>query len=84
MLGVMASDSQIDEAIMRVLADRNGRWVKVAWVAVSAPDSLGSDFPSGDAGHRLVADRIAVLVDEGRLIAQGDITQWRFSEIRSA
>jgi hypothetical protein len=80
----MASDSQIDEAIMAVLAARDGRWVKVAWVAVSAPDSLGSDFPSGDAGHQLVANRITVLVDEGRLISKGDITQWRFSEVKPA
>jgi hypothetical protein len=80
----MTSDSQIDEAIMAVLAARDGRWVKVAWVAVSAPNSLGSDFPSGEAGYQMVADRITVLVDEGRLLAKGDITQWRFSEVKPA
>ena len=31
-LGVMASNSQLDEAIMAVLADRGGHWTKVAWV----------------------------------------------------
>jgi hypothetical protein len=32
----------------------------------------------------MVADRITVLVDEGRLLAKGDITQWRFSEVKPA
>jgi hypothetical protein len=78
----MASDSQIDDAIMGVLADRNGRWVKVAWVVVSAPDRLGSGFPSDQSGHELIAKRIEYLVEEGFLIAKGDITNWRFSEVR--
>lgn len=74
----------MDEAIMSVLSDRNGHWVKVAWVVVSAPAKLGSHFPSGHAGHELVAKRIAYLVGEGFLISKGDITNWRFSEIRPA
>ena len=80
----MVANSQIDAAIFAVLADRGGHWTKVAWVAVSAPDRLGSDFPSGSAGYQLVADRIEALVDEGRLHSQGDITRWRFSEVRPA
>ena len=28
------------------------------------------------------AERIEALVREGRLIAQGDITKWRYSEVR--
>ena len=80
----MVSTSHIDEAIFAVLADRGGHWTKVAWVAVSAPDRLGSDFPSGDAGHQLVARRIEALVEEGRLLSKGDITQWRFSEVQPA
>ncbi len=80
----MTTDSQIDDAIMAVLADRAGRWVKVAWVVVSAPDALGPDFPTGTAGYQLVANRISALVDKGRLIAQGDITEWRHSEVKLA
>ena len=83
-LSVVTTDSQIDVAILAVLDDRGGHWTKVAWVAVSARDRLGSDFPSGEAGHRLVAKRIAALVAERRLLAKGDITQWRFSEVRRA
>jgi hypothetical protein len=80
----MTSDSQIDEAIMAVLADRAGRWVKVAWVVVSAPDALGPDFPAGTAGYEFVANRVAALVDEDHLIAKGDITEWRHSEVKPA
>ncbi len=80
----MASDTQIDDAIMAVLDDRNRGWVKVAWVCVSAPDYLGTDFPSGHSGHELVAKRIEYLVAEGFLVAKGDITQWRFSEVKPA
>jgi len=78
----MASDAQIDEAIRAVLADRNGRWVKVAWVVVSASDRLGSDFPAGHPGYQMVAKRIEYLVSEGFLTAKGDITNWRFSEVK--
>jgi hypothetical protein len=34
------------------------------------------------AGHDLIAQRIVALVEDGRLIAQGDISRWRQSEVR--
>ena len=80
----MTNDLQIDQAIMAVLADRKDRWVKVAWVVISAPDRLGSDFPAGNSGHELVARRVAYLVEEGFLTAKGGITNWRSSEVRPA
>jgi hypothetical protein len=78
----MASDLQIDKAVMAVLAGRHGRWVKVAWVVVSVTDALAGDFRSEETARELVAKRIAVLVDEGQLIAKGDLTRPRFSEIK--
>ena len=51
-------------------------------IIVKATDRLGSDLPEGDDGHHLVAQRIGALVSAGRLIAQGDITLWRHSEVR--
>ena len=80
----MTSDAHIDDAIMAVLAARDGRWVKVAWVVVSAPNFLGGEFPAGESGHELIADRISHLVKHRRLVVKGDITQWRFSEVRPA
>ena len=53
-------------------AARDGRWVKVAWVVVSAPNFLGGEFPAGESGHELIADRISHLVKHRRLIVKGD------------
>lgn len=71
--------SQIDDA---VLAVANERWHKVAMLMIRAARRLGSELPQGDAGHDLIAQRIAALVENGRLIAQGDTARWRHSEIR--
>ena len=75
----MPSDVQIDDAI---LAATESRWKKVAMVVVTAADTFPSGLPDGDAGYQLIADRISALVREGRLVAQGDITRWRHSEVR--
>ncbi len=77
--GVTMTSSQIDDA---VLAVAQPSWRKVAMIIVKATDRLGSDLPEGDDGHHLVAQRIGALVSAGRLIAQGDITLWRHSEVR--
>jgi len=41
-----------------------------------------SDLPEGDEGYQIVARRIKSFVRGGRLIAQGDIARWRYSEVR--
>jgi hypothetical protein len=76
------SDRAIDEAILSLLAGGNGRWRKVAMVIGRVTDAMGNDLPEGDGGYELVARRIEALVNEGRLVAQGDIKNWRFSEVR--
>jgi hypothetical protein len=75
----IVSDSQIDDAILSVA---QVSWRKVAMIVSMVAKSLGSDFPDVDEGYHLVAKRIEVLVDDGRLVAQGDVTLWRFSEVR--
>jgi hypothetical protein len=45
-------------------------------------DAMGNDLPEGDDGYQQVARRIEVLVSEGRLVAQGDIKNWRFNEVQ--
>lgn len=45
-------------------------------------DGMSGDLPEGDDGHNLVAQRIEALVGDGRLEAQGNIKNWRFSEVR--
>jgi hypothetical protein len=75
------SDQLIDGAILSLLSV-NGRWKKVAMVIVRVADAMGNDLPEGDDGLELVARRIEGLVSEGRLVVQGDIKNWRFSEVR--
>jgi hypothetical protein len=76
------SNCAIDEAILSLLSADNGHWRKVAMVVYRVAYAMGNDLPEGDAGYQLVARRIEALVSEGRLAAQGDTKNWRFSEVR--
>lgn len=78
----MPTDAQIDDAVITFLATTNGRWRKVAMVYARVTDALGAEFPEGETGHELFDRRIGALVSSGRLVAQGDITLWRHSEVR--
>lgn len=73
------SDLRIDEVILSVT---EGSWRKVASVILKVATAMGSELPEGDAGYNLVAGRIEILVRDGRLLAQGDIKKWRYSEVR--
>jgi len=75
----MATSSEIDDAILAVALSR---WQKVAMIIGKTSERLGSFSTDGDTQHRSYAERIGALVREGRLIAQGDITKWRYSEVR--
>ena len=75
-------DETIDHAILSVLTTAEGRWRKIAMVISRVAHALGNDLPGADEGYERVARRIEVLVGEGRLVSQGDIKNWRFSEIR--
>jgi len=51
-------------------------------VIVRAQEKLGNALPQDDTGLDLISERIEVLVQEGRLLAQGNIKIWRHSEVR--
>jgi hypothetical protein len=74
------SDDAIDDAIL--LSTVNGRWTKVAMVISRVANAMGKDLPEGDDGYEQVARHIEVLVSEGRLVAAGNVKNWRFSEVR--
>jgi predicted metal-dependent hydrolase len=76
------SDHAIDEAILSLLSAADGHWKKVAMVISRVANAMGKDLPEGDHGYQQVARRVEALVSDGRLIAQGDIKNWRFSEVR--
>jgi hypothetical protein len=78
----MATDAQVDDAVMAYLATTDRHWRKVAMVFARVTEALGAEFPDGQAGHELFDRRIEALVSDGRLVAQGDITLWRHSEVR--
>ena len=73
------TDSEIDDVILTVVETR---WHKVARIIIDAAKRLGSRLPGGDEGHEMIGRRIGVLVDDGRLVAQGDVEKWRHSEVR--
>ena len=75
------SDSEIDEALLAVA---KASWRKVALIISQAADKLGSDFTDHEDVCQVIARRVQALVEEGRLMAQGDITEWRYSEVRLA
>ena len=51
-------------------------------IIIRTAERLGGALPARDNGHQLIGRRIEVLVRDGRLIAQDDVSKWRFSEIR--
>ena len=73
------TDSDIDAAILAVTKPR---WLKVARIVIDAEKQLGTFSQDGDESAKRVAKRIELLVDDGRLVAQGDVTNWRHSEVR--
>ena len=75
----MVTDRQIDDAILAVVEPT---WRKVAMIVGKAAKKLGPDFPDDDSSYQVVARRIQVLAQDGRLIAQGDLSRWRYSEVR--
>jgi hypothetical protein len=76
------NDDAIDQAILSALSAAGGRWRKVAMVINRVADDMGKDSHDEDECYDLVARRIEALVADGRLVAQGDIKKWRFSEVR--
>jgi hypothetical protein len=76
------SDREIDEAIVAVLSAASGQWRKVALVVARIAAAVGGDQSEGDERSERVAKRIEALVSEGRLHSQGDIQNWRFSEVK--
>jgi len=49
----MATDEQVDDAVLAYLATTNGRWRKVAMVYARVAEALSEEFPTGQAAHEL-------------------------------
>ena len=68
--------SGIEDAILSVVGDR---WKKVAMVIAKASEAIGSETSET---YELISAGIEILVRSGRLEAQGNTKNWRFSEVR--
>jgi hypothetical protein len=69
----------IDSAI---LATARSDWQKVAMVIAKVSASNRADFTEDEDDFELIAQRIAAMIDEGRLVAEGDAKNWRRSEVK--
>ena len=65
----------MDELDKQIIVNARPDWRKVALLVAKIGESSGID-------HETIAARIGALVADGKLEAQGDLSQWRFSEIR--
>jgi hypothetical protein len=70
---------RIDDAILAAVGER---WIKVAMVIAEVEKAMNSALPSGDERLQVSSDRIESLVGSGSLASQGNVKNWRFSEIR--
>jgi hypothetical protein len=73
------SDAEIDEAILSVTPQR---WRKVAMILGKVMDQLWRSSPDIPDPSSQIGNRIEALVKMGKLESKGDLTKWRFSEIR--
>jgi len=67
------SHSRIDEEILSITPDS---WVKVAYVVGRV------DLALRNVELDLIAKRIEALIEDGSLVAQGNVKKWRYSEVR--
>lgn len=76
----MATTSLNESDIDRVLLSlASAQWRKVAMLIAQTVEALG---PVANEKHDVVAARIRALIDDRALVAQGDISRWRHSEVR--
>jgi hypothetical protein len=71
--------SRIDNAI---LAAAQPCWRKVAMIIAKTAETQGVGVADNEEGCEIIASRIGALVQEGRLMAQGNLKRWRHSEVR--
>jgi len=62
-----------------ILSSASDRWQKVAKIMASV-----SEHQNSAASLAAIENRIRALIDDGMLEAKGDLSKWRFSEVRLA
>jgi hypothetical protein len=77
--GVLMNIVTIDSAI---LATASNDWQKFGMVIAKVSSSNRADFTEDEDDFELIAQRIEAMIDEGRLVAEGDAKNWRRSEVK--
>jgi hypothetical protein len=77
----MASAPELDAALLAALSTR---WAKVAMVFGRAERAKNLSFDEHEDIFEAFTERLRVLVNSGRVLANGDLKEWRFSEVRLA
>ena len=72
-----SSDATLDELILSVVKPN---WQKVAMVLGKALHL--SESRRFETSYEALAARISVLCTDGRLESQGNLSKWRYSEVR--
>ncbi|MGY3619884.1 DUF3658 domain-containing protein [Bradyrhizobium sp. USDA 10063] len=72
-----ASESQVDEIVLSMIAPQWRKMAFVIWHAVKRSEELALGVTD-----EMFAARIQALVDAERLESQGDLRRWRHSEVR--
>jgi Protein of unknown function len=73
------TSTELDDLILSIALPY---WQKVAMIIGKVARDEQFSLDNSDEEFNIIANRIAQLVEKGRLESQGDISQWRFSEIR--
>lgn len=68
---------KVDDEHIRSAAST--RWRKVAFVIGKVAEQAGA---GSEKHYEAIAERIRVMVADGHLIAEGDLSDWRHSEVR--
>ncbi len=70
----------VDDLDAAILSHARERWLKAAMVATRAMKDCGLGL--SDEQFDAVVARVRALVAQGRLVAQGNLSRPRFSEVR--
>ena len=74
------TEAEIDNAILKVAQTS---WRKVAMIIAKTAEELEIPITENcDESLNIIAQRIEFLIASGKLVAQGDIELWRYSEVR--
>ncbi len=69
----------IDTAIMAIA---NSRWQKIAMLVARVANTVPDAFTEDEDDFELIASGIDALIASGNLLADGDTSDWRRSEVK--